>query len=125
MLKKKKKYRLKILFQEIDLEPGEFIIGRSSSCNLTLEDPLVSRRHVMINISDSRATICDLGSRNGTLLNGEPVFEGKLSSLKRFKDDAREVTEGIECGIALSGFDDIKEGDTIEAYEIEKIARKL
>ena len=57
--------------------------------------------------------------------NGEPVFEGKLSSLKRFKDDVREVTEGFECGIAISGFDDIKEGDLIEAYEIEKIARKL
>lgn len=59
------------------------------------------------------------------LRNGEPIFEGKLSSLKRFKDDVREVAEGFECGIALSGFDDIKEGDIIEAYEIEKIARKL
>ena len=57
--------------------------------------------------------------------NGEVAFEGKLASLKRFKDDVREVAEGFECGIALAGFADIKEGDIIEAYEIEKIARKL
>ncbi|MDD4980323.1 MAG: translation initiation factor IF-2 [Candidatus Omnitrophica bacterium] len=57
--------------------------------------------------------------------NGEAVFEGKLSSLKRFKDDVREVLEGFDCGITLSGFEEVKEGDVIEAYDIEKIARKL
>ncbi|MCX5706151.1 MAG: translation initiation factor IF-2, partial [Candidatus Omnitrophica bacterium] len=57
--------------------------------------------------------------------NGEVIFEGKLSSLKRFKDDVREVAEGFECGISLAGFDQIVEGDIIEAFEIEKIARKL
>jgi translation initiation factor IF-2 len=57
--------------------------------------------------------------------NGELVFEGKLSSLKRFKDDVREVAEGVECGMALGGFDNLKEGDLFEAYEVEKIARKL
>lgn len=57
--------------------------------------------------------------------NGERVFEGKLSSLKRFKDDVREVAEGFECGVTISGFDNLQEGDVIEAYEIEKIARKL
>lgn len=57
--------------------------------------------------------------------NGEPAFEGKLSSLKRFKDDVREVGEGFECGIAIGGFDQLMEGDIIEAYDIEKIARKL
>lgn len=59
------------------------------------------------------------------LRNGEVVFEGKISSLKRFKDDVKEVAEGFECGISLGEFQDIKEGDLIEAYEIEKIARKL
>jgi len=59
------------------------------------------------------------------LRNGELIFEGKISSLKRFKDDVREVVEGFECGIALSGFEDTREGDIIEAYDIEKIARKL
>ncbi|MBU0548034.1 MAG: translation initiation factor IF-2 [Candidatus Omnitrophica bacterium] len=57
--------------------------------------------------------------------NGQIAFEGKLSSLKRFKDDVRDVSEGVECGIAISGFDQLMEGDIIEAYEIEKIARKL
>jgi len=57
--------------------------------------------------------------------NGQVVFEGKLASLKRFKDDVRDAAEGFECGMAIAGFDDICEGDIIEAYEIEKIARKL
>ncbi len=57
--------------------------------------------------------------------NGQVVFEGKISSLKRFKDDVRDVQEGFECGITLAGFDNVQEGDIIEAYEIEKIARKL
>jgi translation initiation factor IF-2 len=57
--------------------------------------------------------------------NGEAIFEGNISSLKRFKDDVREVAEGFECGITLGGFDSYQEGDIIEAYEIEKIARKL
>ncbi|MFA5410526.1 MAG: translation initiation factor IF-2 [Candidatus Omnitrophota bacterium] len=57
--------------------------------------------------------------------NGEVLFEGSLSSLKRFKDDVRDVQEGFECGLTLSGFTDLQEGDIIEAYEIEKIARKL
>ena len=51
------------------------------------------------------------------------VFEGKLSSLKRFKDDAKEVAEGYECGISLDGFNDIKEGDTIECFIMEEIER--
>jgi len=57
--------------------------------------------------------------------NGQVVFEGKISSLKRFKDDVREVAEGLECGLALANFNDIKEGDIVEAYELEKVARRL
>ncbi|MCM8796899.1 MAG: translation initiation factor IF-2, partial [Candidatus Omnitrophica bacterium] len=57
--------------------------------------------------------------------DGNIVFEGKLSSLKRFKNDVREVAEGFECGMSFSGFDQIFEGDIVEAYEIEKISRKL
>jgi len=57
--------------------------------------------------------------------NGQVIFEGKLSSLKRFKDDVREVGEGFECGMSLAGFDQMMEGDVIEGYEIEKIARRL
>ena len=57
--------------------------------------------------------------------NGSVIFEGKLSSLKRFKDDVREVAEGFECGMNVSGFDQYMEGDIIEAYDIEKTARRL
>ncbi len=53
------------------------------------------------------------------------IFEGKLTSLKRFKDDVREVAEGFECGVKLNNFDDIRVGDIIEAYFIEEKARKL
>jgi translation initiation factor IF-2 len=53
------------------------------------------------------------------------VYEGKIASLKRHKDDAREVAEGFECGIGLDRHDDIKEGDLIEVYQIEKVARRL
>jgi translation initiation factor IF-2 len=57
--------------------------------------------------------------------NGVSVFEGKISALKRFKDDVREVPEGFECGISLSGFDQYMEGDILEAYNIEKTVRRL
>ncbi len=49
------------------------------------------------------------------------VYEGKLASLKRFKDDVREVTEGYECGMAIENFNDIKQGDVIEAYAMEQV----
>lgn len=56
--------------------------------------------------------------------NGIVIYEGKLASLKRFKDDAREVSAGYECGLNIEKFNDIKEGDIIEAYEMVQIERK-
>lgn len=53
------------------------------------------------------------------------IYEGKISSLKRFKDDVKEVAEGFECGIGLENFNDINAGDIIEVHEIRKTARKL
>jgi len=53
------------------------------------------------------------------------VYQGKLGSLRRFKDDVREVQQGYECGIGVENFSDIKAGDIIEAYAIDKIAAKL
>ncbi|MDD5285788.1 MAG: translation initiation factor IF-2, partial [Desulfuromonadaceae bacterium] len=53
------------------------------------------------------------------------VYEGKLSSLRRIKDDVKEVASGYECGIGLENYNDIKLGDIIEVFEIEKIATKL
>jgi len=51
--------------------------------------------------------------------------DASLESLKRFKDDVREVRQGLECGMKIAGFDDLKEGDVIEAYEMVEVARKL
>jgi translation initiation factor IF-2 len=53
------------------------------------------------------------------------IYEGKMSSLRRFKDDQKEVAGGYECGIGLENYNDIKTGDIIEAFEIEKFATKL
>jgi translation initiation factor IF-2 len=59
------------------------------------------------------------------LRDGVPVWEGRLDSLKRFKEDVREVQTGFECGAALDGMNDIKVGDIIEAYKVEELARTL
>jgi translation initiation factor IF-2 len=58
--------------------------------------------------------------REGTI-----VYDGKIASLKRFKDDVREVEEGFECGITIENFQDVKEGDVIEAYETRQVEREL
>jgi translation initiation factor IF-2 len=57
--------------------------------------------------------------------NGVEVYDGTLSSLKRFKDDVREVREGFECGIGIENFNDVKVSDLIESYRIEEVARSL
>jgi translation initiation factor IF-2 len=59
------------------------------------------------------------------LRDGKVVYQGKVSSLKRFKDDAREVQTGFECGIGIENFNDIKVGDEIEAYTQESVVREL
>ena len=75
-------------------------------------------------------TICGCYVKDGKILrsasvrlvrDGIVVYEGKIDSLKRFKDDAREVAEGFECGIGLDKYNDVKEGDIIEAYLMEEI----
>jgi translation initiation factor IF-2 len=59
------------------------------------------------------------------LRDGEEVYKGKIASLKRAKDDVSEVRQGVECGIDLAGFKDIKAGDIIEAFTTEKLAAEL
>ena len=53
------------------------------------------------------------------------IFEGKLNSLKRFKDDAKEVATGFECGMGLENYNDVKVGDLIEAYTIDLVGQEL
>ncbi len=79
-------------------------------------------------------TIAGCHVRHGTMRRGASirvvrdgvvVYDGGMSSLKRFKDDVREVKEGLECGIGVENFNDVKVDDILEAYQIEKIARSL
>jgi translation initiation factor IF-2 len=59
------------------------------------------------------------------LRENKPIFTGKLASLRRFKDDVREVAQGYECGIGVENYSDFKPGDIIEAYEIEETRQSL
>ena len=52
-------------------------------------------------------------------------YTGELGSLKRFKDDAKEVTTGFDCGLSINGYNDITEGDIIEAFEEVEIKKKI
>ncbi|HEX7918732.1 MAG TPA: hypothetical protein VF454_04970, partial [Gemmatimonadales bacterium] len=72
--------------------------------------------------------------RNGTISRGNKVrvmrdgtivYTGGLSSLMRFKDDVKEVKEGLECGIGVENFNDLKVGDRIEAFKVEEVKRTL
>jgi hypothetical protein len=69
------RYRLRFVLQEFDLPQGGTIIGRSLDCHLTLEDPLVSRRHARIVVDQAGARIEDMGSRNGVRVNGALIGE--------------------------------------------------
>jgi translation initiation factor IF-2 len=57
--------------------------------------------------------------------DGIVIYEGRIGSLRRFKDDVREVASGYECGIGIEGYQDVKEGDVIEAYEVREVARSI
>tara|TARA_R110000868_G_scaffold11751_17_gene57419 strand:+ start:46482 stop:49049 length:2568 start_codon:yes stop_codon:yes gene_type:complete len=65
------------------------------------------------------------GSSVRLLRDDVVIHEGKLSTLKRFKDEVREVTQGFECGMAFENYHDLKEGDVIECFDVEEIARTL
>ena len=72
--------------------------------------------------------------RSGTIQRGQririvrdsvEIYDGTMSSLKRFKDDVKEVKEGLECGVGVENFNDIKVGDVLETYRVEQVARTL
>ncbi|MDQ3856625.1 MAG: translation initiation factor IF-2, partial [Chloroflexota bacterium] len=73
-----------------------------------------------IYVSDGRAV---RNSRVRVLRGGTVIFDGNVSSLKRFKDDVREVETGRECGLQIAGFNDFEEGDNVEFYHQEQVAR--
>ena len=65
------------------------------------------------------------GARVRLLRDSVVIHDGELDSLKRFKDDVREVKAGFECGLSLKNYNDIQEGDQLEAYEVLEVARTL
>jgi len=75
--------------------------------------------------SSVRSGVIPRTARVRVIRDGVEVYDGTLSSLRRFKDDVREVREGFECGIGVENFNDVKVGDLIEAYRVEEVARSL
>jgi translation initiation factor IF-2 len=67
----------------------------------------------------------DRKGRARVIRDGIVAYDGEISSLKRFKDDVKEVREGYECGIGIANFNDVKVGDVIECYTVEEVARTL
>jgi translation initiation factor IF-2 len=63
------------------------------------------------------------GAKVRLVRDGVVVYDGTIASLRRFKDDVREVAAGFECGIGLENFRDIKEGDVLESYLVREVAR--
>ena len=80
-----------------------FPVGRTTIAGCLVSDGKITR--------DGRVRV---------LRNGTELFKGKVSMLKRFKEDVKEVRTGYECGVQVADFGDFEEGDVIEAYEIEK-----
>jgi translation initiation factor IF-2 len=72
-----------------------------------------------------RAGVIQRTAKARIIRDGVTVYTGSLSSLKRFKDDVREVREGLECGIGIENFNDLKVGDRIESYRMEEVKRTL
>jgi translation initiation factor IF-2 len=65
------------------------------------------------------------GAKVRVVRDGTVVYDTTIDSLKRFNEDVREVATGFECGIVLANFQDVKEGDVLEAYETRKVERAL
>jgi translation initiation factor IF-2 len=72
-----------------------------------------------------RSGVINRQSRVRLVRDGVEVYDGTIASLRRFKDDVREVREGFECGIGIENFNDVKVGDVIESYRTEEVARTL
>jgi predicted component of type VI protein secretion system len=67
------RYRLRYLHHDLELTEGQFVVGRSAGCQLSLDDPLVSRRHALLVVAREGVTVEDLGSRNGVVVNGDRI----------------------------------------------------
>src|ERR1700759_267945 len=96
--------RLRYLAHELEVPSGQFVIGRTPDCQLSLDDPLVSRRHALLVVQQNGVFLEDLGSRNGVFVNGS-----KIDKVLRLKDGdvikigGQEMTlHGIDDGLTSS-----------------------
>jgi hypothetical protein len=95
------RYRLRFLLQEIDLAPGVTVIGRSAACQITIDDPLVSREHARITVDDDKITIEDLGSRNGVQVGSRAISGAQvLADQDRVRIGSQEL---VLCVIGAAG----------------------
>ena len=86
------RYRLRFLLQEFDLDRDNVVIGRGSTCSVTVDDPMMSREHVRIDLSGPDPVVEDLHSRNGTVLNGRPLIgQAKLEDGDRIRIGTQEL----------------------------------
>jgi translation initiation factor IF-2 len=72
-----------------------------------------------------RSGVIKRNARARLVRDGVVVYDGRVASLRRFKDDVGEVRDGYECGIGLENYQDLKDGDLVEAYEVEEVARSI
>ena len=105
--------------------PGRLAVGRSHQVGVA--GLVVSAEAA--GPAAQRRRIPDLGpkrvERAVNLRDAVQVYEGKVGSLRRFKDDVSEVQNGFECGVMVAGWNELKQGDVIEAYEVIEEAAKL
>jgi translation initiation factor IF-2 len=127
----------------VDIRPYNIIYEAVEEVRTALEGLLTpEEREVLLGVAEVRQLfkvprvgtvagcyvtegVIDRKSRVRVVRDGVQVYEGELGSLKRFKDDVREVREGFECGLNVHGFNDVKIGDHIECYRVESFARTL
>lgn len=96
-------FRLRYLQHDFELPPGRFLIGRSMECQLSLDDPLVSRKHALLVVTSEHVEVHDLGSRNGVVVNGEKVDgKCKLGDGDRILIGAQELVLKAPVGSASS-----------------------
>jgi len=137
------KARLTAEREDVEIRLYSVIYEAVEEVKLALEGLLApEQREVIVGTAEVRETfkVPKVGTVAGCFVsNGEihrnlpvrllrdyvQIYDGRIGSLKRFKDDVREVREGYECGIGIDGFNDVKVGDVIECYRVEQVARSL
>ena len=111
-------YRLRYLAHDLELPVGEFVVGRSADCQLSVDDPLVSRRHAMFKVRRDGVTVEDLGSRNGVVVNG-----GKIEGARELADGDK-VTIGSQ-EMTLHQHDDLRPARARDHEEYRRATQTL